>query len=123
MYIAGAIAYKIKLKIKCNECFLGLIDVDGSYEIDDINEDDYFKALDRGGLQRPSLFLYSMVKICLNFFELYIRPAIGMTIKNPSSPRLSELLFAFLQCVSFLNKLSPVRDATPIKLIFALLKL
>ena len=101
VYIAGALAYKTKLRLKCKECIEFFIDRENSYEIDSTSETDYFESMNRGSLLKPSMFLLGMVKICLNFFELYIRPAIGMTIKNPSSPQLRELLFAFLQRVSF----------------------
>ena len=105
LYISGAIGRKLKTKIVCNACFESLVDKDNSYEIENGNEKDYFESINRGALIKPSMMLLSIVKICLNFFELYIRPALGSTIKNPSSCQLREILYKFLERISYLENL------------------
>ena len=102
-YISGSIAYKLKFKIVCKDCFNTLIDVENSYELEDDCEIDYFDSINRGSLQKPSLFLFSMVKICLNFFQLYVRPALGSTIKNPSSSQLRCLFYDYLCRLSYFD--------------------
>ena len=105
LYISGAIAYRLKTKISCSECFESLVDRENSYDIDSCNETDYFDTINRGALIKPSMMLLSVVKICINFFELYIRPALGSTIKHPSSCQLREVLYNFLERVNFFDDL------------------
>lgn len=105
LYISGAIAYKLKLKLDCQTCFSILIDSDNSYEVEDNQESDYFDDINRGGLQNPSVFLFSLVKICLNFFDLYVRPALGTTIKNPSSCQLREIFYEYLCKLSYFEEI------------------
>ena len=107
LYISGAIGYKLKKIHKCNDCCSTLIDKNNSYEIDNDCETDFFESINRGALIKPSLFLLSMVKICLNFFELYIRPALGMTIKNPSSSQLRDILYEFLLRIDHFENIQP----------------
>ena len=69
LYISGAIGYKLKKIHKRNDCCSTLINKNNSYEIDNDCETDFFESINRGALIKPSLFLLSMVKICLNFLS------------------------------------------------------
>lgn len=103
LFVSGAIAYRLKKSIKCTNCFGFLIDTCDSYEVENDSEIDYFDSINRGSLLKPSLFLFTLIRVCLAFFEVYIRPELGYSIKNPSSCQLREVYFNFLNGIKFFD--------------------
>lgn len=108
LFVAGAIAYKIKKRFCCSDCLKLLTDTDDSYEIETEenslmeteehfdNEKIFFNKVDRGRLLKPSVDLYTTVKVVLCFFELHIRPLFGIKVKNPSSAQLRNIINTFI---------------------------
>ena len=108
LYVAGYIAYKIKQEINCKEC-IGLI-IQDDWDLKNGNlikhpnlndfkfdvEQDFAQKIDIGKLSKPTTILFSIVEVCIKFFDLHIRPLIGIEVKNPSSEQLRNLLIKFL---------------------------
>ena len=114
-HITGHIAYKLcKKKIDCKNCIEKMLEntphpsfqaleihegviLDNSERLK--NEKRYLELLNRGGLKRPSYFLYYMVKICLGLFDLKIKDQICYFIKKPEQLSTKKYIFPNLETV------------------------
>lgn len=108
LYVSGAIAYKIKKRYGCVDCLSQLVDRENSYKVETDencaceteehfdNEKIFFDKVNRGRLLKPSIPLYTTIKVVLCFFEMYIRPLIGTKVRNPSSAQLRKIINTFI---------------------------
>lgn len=106
-----------RYKIECDE--FSEFETADHFEL----EYEYLNKVNRGRLLKPSLPLYSVVKLCLCFFERHIRPLIGIKIKNPSSNQLRDILHKFLNSIELECDFKSCSDCKIVDLLYEIVRI